>query len=82
MNANSFRRGVLPSMSDEDVNRLLWNCTAFPFRKFDLRRVRREIRQSLRAGGGTVEGAIDLAHRELDKAFVEHMKRTEQELGA
>lgn len=77
MNSNSIRRGIDPHLSAEDVNRLLWCCTPFPFRG-DLRKLRRGIRHYLKAGGG-VEGAIDIAHRELDEAWTAHQKRAELE---
>ena len=67
-NLNSFRRGIKPSMSAEDVNQLLWNCTPYPFRK-DLRKLRRSMRVHLRLGGGTIDGAVNEAHRRLDEAW-------------
>lgn len=67
-NADSFRHGIVPNATDEQINSLLWCCTPYPFRR-DIRKLRRSLRRCLRQGGGTVTGAIDFAHRELDEAM-------------
>lgn len=67
---DTFRRGILPRASAEDVNRLLWNCTPYPFAG-DVRKLRRSMRECLRGGGGTVDGAIAYAESELDRAMAE-----------
>lgn len=70
---DTFRRGILPKASAEDVNRLLWNCTPYPF-SGDVRKLRRSIRKSLRLGGGTIDGAICYALDELNRAMDEYRK--------
>jgi hypothetical protein len=70
-NLDSIRRGIVPRASDEQVRSLLWCCTTYPFRK-DLRKLRRSLRRELKAGGGTVAGAIEHAHAELDRAMAEY----------
>ena len=72
-NVDSIRRGIVPNASADEVNSLLWCCSPYPFRR-DLRKLRRSIRKCLRQGGGTVSGAIDYAHRELDEAMAEYAK--------
>ena len=71
---DTFRRGIKPNLLPEDLNRLMWCCTPYPFTN-DIRRIRRSLRRHLRLGGGTVEGAIDLAHRELDEEFTRYQER-------
>lgn len=73
-NLDSIRRGIVPKASDEAVHDLLWTCSPFPFIR-DLRHLRRSIRRCIRLGGGTVQGAIDYAYDELDRAMVEYRKR-------
>ena len=73
-NVDSIRHGIVPKATDEQVNSLLWCCSPYPFRR-DLRKLRRSIRKCLRQGGGTVSGALDYAHRELDEAMAEYNKR-------
>lgn len=73
-NFDSIRRGIVPSASDSEVNALLWNCSPFPFLG-DIRKLRRSIRRCLSRGEGTVAGAIDYAHRELDEAMAEYNSR-------
>jgi hypothetical protein len=73
-NVDSIRHGIVPNASADEVNSLLWCCSPYPFRS-DLRKLRRSIRKCLRQGGGTISGAIDFAHRELDAAMAEHNKR-------
>ena len=71
---DTFRRGILPKSSNTDMQRLLWNCTPFPLAK-DVRKLRRALREHLKQGGGTVEGAINYAHQEMDREFDEYQKR-------
>ena len=68
---DTFRHGIMPHASDEAIHRLLWSCSAYPFIG-DVRKLRRSLRKYLRLGGGTVDGAIDAAHKELDRAFEAH----------
>lgn len=71
---DSFRRGIRPRISPEDLNNLMWCCTPYPFTS-DIRKIRRSLRRYLRLGGGSIEGAIDAAHRELDAAFALYKQR-------
>lgn len=73
-NFDSIRRGIIPKASDEEVRDLLWCCTPYPFRR-DLRKLRRSLRRELKAGGGTVAGAIDHAHEVLDRAMADYKAR-------
>lgn len=65
---DSIRKGIVPRATAEQVNSLLWCCSPYPFIG-DLRRLRRSIRRELRLGGGTIQGAIEHAHEELDRAM-------------
>ena len=76
---DSFRRGIVPKATDDEVHSLVWCCTPYPFRG-DLRKLRRSIRRHIKLGGGTIAGAIDLAYRELDEAMAE-FNRTPQGAG-
>lgn len=78
-NADTFRRGIVPKATEQEVHDLLWCCTPFPFRG-DVRWLRRHIRKAIKAGGGTVAGAIQHAHDELDRAMAEYRasKATEE----
>ncbi len=67
---DTFRRGICPKATEEQVSALLWSCTPFPFRG-DVRWLRNKIRRAIKAGGGTVGGAIRLAHDELDRAMAD-----------
>lgn len=68
MNVDTFRRGICPKFTEQDVHDLLWECTAFPFRK-DVRKLRRQMREALRHGGGTLAGATAWAYQQLDEAM-------------
>lgn len=75
---DSFRRGIVPNATAEEINSLLWCCTPYPFCG-DLRKLRRSIRRELRLGGGTIAGAINHAHEEFDRAMAEYNARKAQE---
>ena len=59
-------RKVLPDASEEDCDRLLWGCTAFPFSK-DPRKLKRQIRVAWEKGGKTVDGALGWVLSEIDR---------------
>lgn len=69
-NLQTFTRGICPKASREEANSFLWCCSPFPFIR-DVRKVRRALRKCLRDGGGTIHGAIDHAHEELDRAMAQ-----------
>lgn len=69
-NLDTFRHGILPNASDEAIHALLWSCSPYPF-VADIRRLRRSIRKCLNRGGGTVDGALDYSHAELDRVMSE-----------
>lgn len=68
-NATTFRRGIAPKASDTDINHMVWSCSSFPFCK-DIRKIRRSLRRYFRLGGNSVEGAVNVAHEELDKEMI------------
>lgn len=63
--------------SDEDIGRLLWSASSYPFG--DSESIRRTLTQSWANGGGTVDGAIDWSHAELDRAWEEGREAREAE---
>jgi hypothetical protein len=73
-NFDSIRRGIAPKASADEIRDLLWCCSPYPFLR-DLRKLRRSIRKELRLGGGTIAGAINHAHEELDRAMSEYRQR-------
>jgi hypothetical protein len=63
---DTFRRGIVPRATDDEVNQLVWCCSPYPFCR-DVRKLRRSIRRYLKLGGGTIQGALNYAHEELDR---------------
>lgn len=58
---------LLPNATEEERAHFLWSATSFPFGT--PRSVYKTARQSLRAGGWTINGAIRYAHLELDRGM-------------
>lgn len=64
-----FARQHWPGISDDDAERILWECTAFPFA--DVETVKRQILESHSGSGGDVDLAISQSHAALDQAMSE-----------
>lgn len=77
-NIDTYRRGILPKATPEQIDSLLWSCSAYPFAK-DTRRIRRSIRNYLKRGGGTIAGAINESHEEMDRDFTQYMEQQSRE---
>lgn len=58
---------VCGPLSSEDVRRLLWGASSYPFGDFDS--VKNTLSKSWSKGGQTVDGAIQRAADELDRAW-------------
>jgi len=60
-------RQYWPSVTDEEADSILWNCTCFPFGS--LERVREQLAELARRSGGDVGKAQALAFRDLEEAL-------------
>lgn len=56
---------LLPNATEQEANNFLWGATSFPMGS--VRHIWYGARQALRAGGGTIEGAIRYSHLELHR---------------
>ena len=66
---HDLARRVYPQATDDECERLLWECSPFPFGS--VRQVLRGMRESFSAGGGTVLGAVNHSYAQLDEAMAE-----------
>ena len=63
---------LFPGQTTRDYMDLLWGATAFPF--VTGKKLHKQIYEAHKEGGGTIEGALEWSHRELDR-IVDEEKR-------
>lgn len=61
---------LFPGVKKNVLMEFLWGATAFPFAGYET--LRKQIIESHKKGGGTVKGALEWSHKDLDRRMKEY----------